>query len=73
MKGKEEDMGKQEKVSNGAKDLKGKAKVAVGSATNNSKLVSEGKSDRRDSAMKGVKESLKDAKGHARDAVKGSK
>ena len=54
-------MGAQDKASNEAQDLKGKAKEAAGKVTGNKDLEAEGRSDQAESALKGVGEKVKDA------------
>jgi len=66
-------MGKKEKILNKVQDLKGQAKVKAGKATNNADTTNEGRADRLNSALKGVKESLKDAEGRVKDVVKREK
>ena len=66
-------MGKKEKFLNKVQDLKGQAKEKAGAATSDTETVNEGKSDRLASALKGVKESVKDVEGHIKDVVKRSK
>ena len=54
-------MGAEDKIRNAAEELIGKGKEAVGKATDNDKLVAEGKADQvKASAKKGV-ENVKDA------------
>ena len=54
-------MGADDRIKNAAQDLLGKGKEAVGKATDNDKLVAEGKADQvKASAKKGV-ENVKDA------------
>lgn len=66
-------MGKKEKASNKLKDLKGHAKEVVGTATDDPAMTAEGKNDRLESSVEGIKESVKDAEGHIKDALKRSK
>jgi len=57
-------MGADDKIKNAAQDLLGKGKEAVGKATDNDKLVAEGKADQlKASAKKGVD--------HVKDALDG--
>ncbi len=57
-------MGIGDDIKNTAQDLTGKAKEAIGKATDNDKLVAEGKADQ-------VKADAKKAAGDVKDAVKG--
>ncbi|MCS5716386.1 CsbD family protein [Herbiconiux sp. CPCC 205716] len=50
-----------DKIKNAAEDLAGKAKEAVGKATNNDELVAEGKADQAKSDVKKAGENVKDA------------
>ncbi len=50
-----------DKIKNAAEDLAGKAKEAVGKATDNDKLVAEGKADQTKSDVKQAGENVKDA------------
>ncbi|WP_276938656.1 CsbD family protein [Ferrimicrobium acidiphilum] len=54
-------MGKVDKASNKSQDIKGKAKEAVGKATNNRKLENKGKADQSKAALKNLGEDAKDA------------
>ena len=54
-------MGAADKISNAAEDLIGKGKEAVGKATDNDKLVAEGKADQAKAAVKDGVEDVKDA------------
>jgi uncharacterized protein YjbJ (UPF0337 family) len=54
-------MGADDKIKNAAQDLLGKGKEAVGSVTNNDKLVAEGKADQVTAAAKDGVEDVKDA------------
>jgi len=49
-----------DKIKNAAEDLVGKGKEAVGNATNNDKLVAEGKADQTKSSAKQAGENVKD-------------
>jgi uncharacterized protein YjbJ (UPF0337 family) len=49
-----------DKIKNAAEDLGGKAKEAVGHATNNDKLVAEGNADQAKAAAKKTGEDVKD-------------
>jgi len=50
-----------DKIKNAAQDLGGKAKEAAGKATDNDKLVAEGKADQGAAAVKKTGEDVKDA------------
>lgn len=50
-----------DKVKNAAEKALGKAKEAVGDATDNDKLVAEGRADQAKAAVKDVVEDVKDA------------
>jgi uncharacterized protein YjbJ (UPF0337 family) len=50
-----------DKISNAAEDAKGKAKEAVGKATDNDSQVAEGKADQASAGAKKVGEDVKDA------------
>ena len=50
-----------DKIKNAAEDLAGKAKEAVGKATDNDNLVAEGKADQTKSDVKQAGENVKDA------------
>jgi len=54
-------MGTDDKIANAAEDLKGKAKEAVGDATDNEQLEAEGKMDQAGAAVKDKVEDVKDA------------
>ncbi|HVE93442.1 MAG TPA: CsbD family protein [Acidimicrobiales bacterium] len=62
-------MGTDDKLSNKAQDLKGKAKEAIGDATNNDDLEAKGKSDQAKASVKDVGEKVKDAVGDVKDAI----
>jgi len=49
-----------DKISNAAEDLIGKGKEAVGKATDNDKLVAEGKADQVKAGAKKIGEDVKD-------------
>ncbi|ONI61127.1 general stress protein CsbD [Leifsonia sp. ALI-44-B] len=49
-----------DKIKNAAEELAGKAKEAVGNATNNDKLVAEGKADQTKANVKQTGEDVKD-------------
>jgi uncharacterized protein YjbJ (UPF0337 family) len=68
---KETDMGKKNKASNKAQDLKGKVKERVGSATGNKELRDKGKTDQAMSGLKDAGENLKDAASNVKNAVEG--
>lgn len=53
-------MGIADKAKNAAQDLTGKAKEAVGEATNNERLVAEGKADQTEATVKKTGENVKD-------------
>ena len=50
-----------DKIKNAAEELAGKAKEAVGNATNNDKLVAEGKADQAKADVKKAGDNVKDA------------
>jgi len=50
-----------DKIKNAADDLVGKGKEAVGKATDNDKLVAEGKADQAKASVKKTGEDVKDA------------
>ena len=50
-----------DKIKNAAQDLGGKAKEAAGKATDNDKLVAEGKADQAKAGVKKAGEDVKDA------------
>ncbi len=54
-------MGMDDKIENKAEDLGGKAKEAVGDATDDEDLEAEGKTDQTKSSLKDAKENVKDA------------
>jgi uncharacterized protein YjbJ (UPF0337 family) len=54
-------MSASDKVTNAAEKLIGKGKEAVGNATNNDKLVAEGKADQAKAGVKQAGEDVKDA------------
>jgi uncharacterized protein YjbJ (UPF0337 family) len=54
-------MGIADKASNKSQDIKGKAKEAVGKATNNPNLENQGKTDQTKAALKNLGENAKDA------------
>jgi uncharacterized protein YjbJ (UPF0337 family) len=53
-----------DKLSNAAEDAKGKAKEAVGGATDDEELERQGKTDQAKSDIKGAGEKVKDAFKH---------
>ena len=57
-------MGLDDKISNNAEDAKGKAKEAVGRATNDKELENQGKGDQAKSDLKNAGEKIKDAFKH---------
>ncbi|MDQ1125328.1 MULTISPECIES: CsbD family protein [Microbacterium] len=54
-------MGLDDKIKNAAQDITGKAKEAIGKATDNDKLVAEGKADQTKADAKKAGENVKDA------------
>jgi uncharacterized protein YjbJ (UPF0337 family) len=54
-------MGADEKFSNKAEEMKGRAKEAVGDATDNEQWQAEGRAERAKGAMKQAGEKVKDA------------
>lgn len=54
-------MGLDDKIKNAAQDITGKAKGAIGNATDNDKLVAEGKADQAKADAKKAGENVKDA------------
>ena len=54
-------MSASDKINNEAEDLKGKAKEATGNATDDDKLVAEGKADQTKASVKKAAENVKDA------------
>ena len=54
-------MGMDDKISNAAEDLKGKAKEATGKVTDNERLEAEGKADQSSANIKQAGENVKDA------------
>lgn len=64
-------MGLDDKISNKAEDLGGKAKEATGSATGNRDLEAEGKGDQASSAIKDAGEKIKDAASTVKDKLTG--
>jgi len=54
-------MGADEKFSNKAEELKGRAKEAVGDATDNEQWQAEGRAERATGALKQAGEKVKDA------------
>lgn len=54
-------MGTEDKASNKMEDLKGKAKEAFGSATDDKSMEAEGKTDQSKSSLKDAGENVKDA------------
>ena len=53
-------MGIADKAKNAAQDLTGKAKEAIGEATDNERLVAEGKADQAEAKVKKTGENIKD-------------
>lgn len=62
-------MGLDDKISNKAEDLKGRAKEATGAATGDDDLKAEGKHDQAKSGLKDKVESLKDKIGEKVDKI----
>ncbi|WP_311258066.1 CsbD family protein [Microbacterium sp. WCS2018Hpa-9] len=54
-------MGLDDKIKNAAQEIAGKAKEAIGNATDNDKLVAEGKADQAKADVKQAGENVKDA------------
>jgi len=54
-------MGLDDKIKNAAQDIVGKAKEAIGNATDNDKLAAEGKADQVKADSKKAGENVKDA------------
>ncbi len=54
-------MGIADKAKNAAQDLAGKAKEAVGDATDNERLEAEGKADQAEAKVRKTGEDIKDA------------
>lgn len=65
-------MGLDDKISNKAEDLGGKAKEAAGSATGDDQLKNEGKGDQISSAIKDGVEDVKDAADKIKDKLTGN-
>jgi uncharacterized protein YjbJ (UPF0337 family) len=63
-------MGLDDKLSNKAEDLGGKAKEHTGKATGDENLEAEGKGDQAKSSLKDGAEKAKDAVGDVKDAFK---
>ncbi|WP_300682907.1 CsbD family protein [Nocardioides sp.] len=53
-------MGADDKLENKGQDLKGRAKEALGAATDNDRLKNEGKADQAKASLKDKAESVKD-------------
>ncbi len=64
-------MGIGDKISNKAEELAGKAKAAMGDATDNEQLEAEGHADQSSANVKQSGENVKDALREAGSAVKG--
>ncbi|WP_458681906.1 CsbD family protein [Prescottella equi] len=64
-------MGIGDKAQNKAQDLGGKAKEAVGKATDDEDLKNEGKGDQVQSAVKDAGEKVKDAASTVKDKLTG--
>ncbi|MDQ1082010.1 MULTISPECIES: CsbD family protein [Microbacterium] len=54
-------MGLDDKIKNAAQDIVGKAKEAIGNATDNDKLVAEGKAEQAKADAKKAGENVKDS------------
>jgi uncharacterized protein YjbJ (UPF0337 family) len=63
-------MGLDDKISNKAEDLKGKAKEGAGRATGDEQLEGEGKGDQAAASLKDGVEKVKDAGKDVKDAFK---
>ncbi|MGZ5399206.1 MAG: CsbD family protein [Nocardioides sp.] len=63
-------MGLDDKTSNKAEDLKGRAKEGTGKATGNERLEGEGKGDQASASFKDAGEKVKDAGKNVKDAFK---
>lgn len=63
-------MGLDDKASNKAEDLKGRAKEGAGKATGNERLEGEGKGDQASASIKDAGEKVKDAGKNVKDAFK---
>ena len=63
-------MGTKDKAANKAQHVKGKVKVAVGSATGNEKLRRKGKNDQTKSALKDSGEKVKDAASNVKGVLR---
>jgi uncharacterized protein YjbJ (UPF0337 family) len=61
-------MGLDDKISNQAEDLKGKAKEGAGKATDDEQLEGEGKGDQASASLKDGVEKVKDAGKDVKDA-----
>lgn len=62
-------MGFDDKIQNKTQDLTGRGKEAVGAATDNESLKSEGQADQAEAGIKGKIEDLKDKAKEAKDEV----
>ncbi|MDH2425469.1 CsbD family protein [Sphaerisporangium sp. TRM90804] len=62
-------MGADDKVSNKAEELKGKAKQGVGDLTDDDRLRAEGEADESKGKLKQAGERVKDAAKNVKDAV----
>jgi uncharacterized protein YjbJ (UPF0337 family) len=63
-------MGMDDKASNEATDLKGKAKESAGKVTGNESLESEGKADQGEAKVKKAGQHVKDAADNIKDTFK---
>ncbi len=63
-------MSAENKIENGAQDFAGKVKEGVGHATDDDRLVAEGKTDQTKAALKGAGEKVADAVKEAGDKIK---
>lgn len=62
-------MGIADKASNKSQDVKGKAKEAVGKATNNRNLENKGKTDQSKAALKNLGENAKDTTSKVKKSI----
>jgi uncharacterized protein YjbJ (UPF0337 family) len=63
-------MGIDDKAENKGQDLKGRAKEAAGSLTNDEDLKNEGRADQGEAKLKNAGEKVKDAVSDVKDAFK---
>ncbi|GAA3191174.1 hypothetical protein GCM10010486_70210 [Nonomuraea roseoviolacea subsp. carminata] len=64
------DMGTDDKISNKAEELKGRAKENIGDLTDDEDLQAEGRADQAEGGLKQAGEKVKDAAGKVKDAFK---